>query len=147
MLQPEQLLRDVLLPDMAAAATSDAQPPPLLRARALCTACRFAANVSDPSSLQPLLHALHTSLSANEIPQLRLSACRALIDLSESLDLHPSAPITQYDPSFSELLPSVVSLLASDVEDAVLLALEATVRMLKRRHRLPVRPNRGSRQC
>ena len=124
-MQPEHVVREQLLPDAAAG------NPPLLRARALCTAARLAPHVP-LAAVVPLLHACRAALAPSEPAALRLAVCRALLDLCSAAQESASSVPAELDSSFGELLPLVVPLFEQESEDAVLLALEATGGLLRR---------------
>ena len=116
---PAQLTRDLLLPNAAASC------PPLLRARALCTAAKLSPHLP-VETLTELLSACRAALAPSEPPQLRISACRAVLDLCEG------APNAALDGAFAELLAPIVALLPLECEDAVLLALDGIAAVLQR---------------
>ena len=115
---PTQAFTEVLLPD------SGSEMPPLLRARALCTAARFAAELPS-DALQQMLHALLAALDGSQAHVLRLAACRSLVTLGEVVSEATLAP------AVVPLLPPLVALLHLPSEDATLLTLHAIGTLLR----------------
>ena len=119
LLSAERLYAELLLPDCAP------ESPPLLRARALCTAARFGADVPTEAA-HSFLQAALAALAPTEPALLRLAACRAITSLSMRVEPEVVAP------AVGVLLPPVAALLSVPSEDAALLVLETLACLVRR---------------